>query len=315
MAHEFQNFKSTTLATALAAGASSATLTAANFTDFTDGYLVLDYDNPTKREVIRCTVSGTAVSSVTRGQDGTSDVAHDAGAKVIWALLATHLEELASGWKLANEAWAYASASTITVPTGAASRYSVGDKIKITQTTVKYFYVTAVADTVLTVTGGTDYTVANAAISANYYSKMASPVGFPPNSNTFGPLGADYKAITSPVLITAIDTVTDVPNLAITVTVPTGARIKLSAFTSQFYSDNAAGVLHQFMIREGSSAITNSLKHNTGANYSLPMYCSIVISPTAGSHTYKVSVYQGSAGNMYVGAETDRPAYLMAEIV
>lgn len=86
---------------------------------------------------------------------------------------------LDDGWVLANESWAYASATTITVPTGAASRYSVGDKIKLTQTTVKYFYVVGVADTVLTVTGGTDYTVANAAISANYYSKSSSPVGFP----------------------------------------------------------------------------------------------------------------------------------------
>jgi hypothetical protein len=82
-------------------------------------------------------------------------------------------------WFDPNETWSYLSASTITVPSGAASRYSVGDKIKLTQTTVKYFYITAVADTVLTVTGGSDYTVANAAITANYYSKSTSPVGFP----------------------------------------------------------------------------------------------------------------------------------------
>lgn len=84
-----------------------------------------------------------------------------------------------SGWIPADQSWAYASANTITVPSGATAIYSVGDKIKITQTTVKYFYVTAVADTTLTVTGGTDYTVANAAITENYYSKAASPVGFP----------------------------------------------------------------------------------------------------------------------------------------
>jgi len=83
------------------------------------------------------------------------------------------------GWTLADESWAYASATTITVPTGAASRYAKGDKIKLTQTTVKYFYVVGVADTVLTVTGGSDYTVANAAITLNYYSHAVSPVGFP----------------------------------------------------------------------------------------------------------------------------------------
>lgn len=83
------------------------------------------------------------------------------------------------GWIPADQSWAYASANTITVPSGATAIYSVGDKIKITQNTVKYFYVTAVADTTLTVTGGTDYTVDNAAITSPYYSKATSPVGFP----------------------------------------------------------------------------------------------------------------------------------------
>lgn len=86
---------------------------------------------------------------------------------------------LDDGWVDPSETWTYASATTITVPTGAASKYAVGDKIKLTQTTVKYFYVTAVADTLLTVTAGTDYTVANAAITSPYYSKVESPVGHP----------------------------------------------------------------------------------------------------------------------------------------
>lgn len=83
------------------------------------------------------------------------------------------------GWTSANETWAYASATTITVPSGAAAKYAKGDKIKLTQTTVKYFYVVGVADTVLTVTGGSDYTLVSATISANYYSHASSPIGFP----------------------------------------------------------------------------------------------------------------------------------------
>lgn len=83
------------------------------------------------------------------------------------------------GWEDANETWTYASASTITVPSGAAAKYAVGDRIKWTQTTVKYGVITAVADTLLTVAVNTDYTVANAAITANYYSHSASPIGYP----------------------------------------------------------------------------------------------------------------------------------------
>ncbi len=87
------------------------------------------------------------------------------------------------GWEDANESWTYASADAptfvITVPTNATLKYSVGMRIKLTQTTVKYFIITAVAATTLTVYGGTDYTLANAAISANFYSSVKAPFGFP----------------------------------------------------------------------------------------------------------------------------------------
>lgn len=83
-----------------------------------------------------------------------------------------------SGWVGANESWAYASASTITVPSGAAAKYDVGDYLMLTQSaTVKYFIITGVADTVLTVTGVTGAVVANSTITGNAYAKNA-PHGF-----------------------------------------------------------------------------------------------------------------------------------------
>jgi len=83
------------------------------------------------------------------------------------------------GWIPAGQSWSYASASTITVPSGAASIYQIGDKIKITQTTDKFFYISAVADTVLTVNGAGLYTVANTAITLPCYSRTHQPFGFP----------------------------------------------------------------------------------------------------------------------------------------
>lgn len=88
------------------------------------------------------------------------------------------------GW-ISTGTFTYASADaptyTITVASGAASIYNVGDRIKLTQATggVKYFIITAVADTVLTVYGGTDYALVNEAITAPYYSHNKSPLGFP----------------------------------------------------------------------------------------------------------------------------------------
>ena len=85
-----------------------------------------------------------------------------------------------SGWIPAGT-FTYASATTITVATGAASIYQKGDKLRFKQTagTYKYFYVISVADTVLTVTGGTDYTVLNEAITVPAYSHQENPLGFP----------------------------------------------------------------------------------------------------------------------------------------
>ena len=91
------------------------------------------------------------------------------------------------GWVAAGEAWTYASADdptfTFTVPGDLTGKYQAGMKIKLTQTTAKYFIVTKVAHaagtTTITIYGGTDYDLANAAITLPYYSVVRSPFGFP----------------------------------------------------------------------------------------------------------------------------------------
>ena len=86
------------------------------------------------------------------------------------------------GWNDANETWTYASASTFTVPTDLTAKYVKGTKIKWTQTTVKYGVVVASsfgASTTVTIAVNTDYTIANAAISANFYSYETIPQGWP----------------------------------------------------------------------------------------------------------------------------------------
>ncbi len=59
----------------------------------------------------------------------------------------------------------------------------VGYRIKLTQTTAKYFIVTAITSSTITVYGGTDYTLANAAITSPYYSPAKAPYGFPVDPN------------------------------------------------------------------------------------------------------------------------------------
>jgi hypothetical protein len=83
------------------------------------------------------------------------------------------------GWTTANATWSYISASKIGI-TGASSILSVGDKLKYEASgSTIYQYVTSAASALVVVTGGTDYSVPNAAITNNYYSKQSSPLGFP----------------------------------------------------------------------------------------------------------------------------------------
>jgi len=108
-----------------------------------------------------------------------------------------------SGWiEIPDGSWSYASATTITVPSGAASIYAVGDLIRLKQGgAYKYYYVVGIADTVLTVTGGTDYTVANATITDVAYCKGGG-VGHP-GKFSYTPTIAYYGGTTNPTSMSA----------------------------------------------------------------------------------------------------------------
>jgi len=85
---------------------------------------------------------------------------------------------LGAGWNGVS-GWSYASATTITVPSGAASIYAVGDQVRLKQGgAYKYFSVVTVADTLLTVTGGSDFSVADLTITDAAFSKGGG-VGHP----------------------------------------------------------------------------------------------------------------------------------------
>lgn len=87
------------------------------------------------------------------------------------------------GWNLTTVVLTYSSADSPTFVATTASDLtgviSIGMKLKLTQTTVKYFIVTAIDATTITLYGGTDYTLANAAITLVSYSQAKEPFGFP----------------------------------------------------------------------------------------------------------------------------------------
>jgi len=115
------------------------------------------------------------------------------------ALKDAGVEPNLGGWILSGDTWTYASATTFTISGDKTGVLSIGDKLKLTQTTVKYFYVVGVSysspNTTVTVTGGSDYTLANATITSPHYSHSSSPVGFPQWFN-YTPTGISATNVT-----------------------------------------------------------------------------------------------------------------------
>lgn len=114
------------------------------------------------------------VSDTTMGANGTNK-------KVTRATL---LRDNLYGWTPAESTWTYASATTFTIAgVDRTSEYRKGGKIRWKQGgTYKYAYILSSAfstDTTVTITGGSDYTIANSAITDNYASYEVSPLGFP----------------------------------------------------------------------------------------------------------------------------------------
>ena len=100
----------------------------------------------------------------------------------------TPTDFITDGWHVGSGSYTYVSADaptyTITIPDADAALINVGSRLKLTDSTVKYFIVTSIGSssgglTTITVYGGTDYTLSGGAITNPYWSEQKSPKGFP----------------------------------------------------------------------------------------------------------------------------------------
>lgn len=118
-----------------------------------------------------------------------------------------------------------------------------------------------------------------------------------------------YEQVTSSQ--SSITTITDLTGLSVTVTVPASRRIRVtgSAFLSRTVADGATSLL----IRESSTTLKNAGYLTTGAQFGAEEG-SVVLTPSAGSHTYKLSLEQDSGtGSSGIIAAATTPAFILVE--
>lgn len=122
-----------------------------------------------------------------------------------------------------------------------------------------------------------------------------------------------YAQITATsALFTAL---TDIAGLSTAVTVGTGRRIKVTA--SLAVGSSAAGDNFRGLIREGAANlqirdIFIDAASGTTGNYNLEF--SVVLTPSAGLHTYKVSCERlTGGGNLQVSANASFPSFILVE--
>lgn len=120
-------------------------------------------------------IGGGGASSVSITDSG----GYFSGSDVEAALQEVGLTE-ESGWMEISDSWSYATASTITVPSDATTKYSPYMRVRFKQGGgYKYYVIRSVAATTLTVAINDDYVVANSAITNIAVSHLDVPLDFP----------------------------------------------------------------------------------------------------------------------------------------
>lgn len=337
MAFVLQSFAEDTLASDITDSSTSMTLTTGNFgTPSGEQMLVIDPDVSSKREIVKCAIDGTAVTSIDRAQDGTAAVAHTSGAKIIMAWTKSHHEALKDGTDLNDNIitaakldanllagwWLLAASGTrvgdtsFTVAGDVTDQIAVGDKLKITDTTTKYLYVTAVTygapNTTITVTGGTDYVVAGNPTNI-YYSKATSPVGFP----NFYPKARAKRSTTQTIGNSSWTKVQfNTESFDLGGNYDNATNYRFTAPVTGHYQvntlitwENISGEDHYVKIyKNGTGIITNTIHGITGNEHSQTI--GDVVPLDAGKYI-EIFVYQNSGGNEKITAESYLSVHLI----
>lgn len=110
---------------------------------------------------------------------------------------------------------------------------------------------------------------------------------------------------------TGITAETDLTGLTVTVTVGTGRRIKLTAQGK--LTRTVVDGQNVLAIKEGSTFLNYAMDFPSTSTPNTRI-CIAVTTPTAGSHTYKVTAWRNTGtGTLGLNADSNNPAFLLVE--
>ena len=186
--------------------------------------------------------------------------------------------DLRDGWCYDTDTWVYVSPTSFKI-TGKDVRYRFpkGTKIKLVQSgSTKYFYVTATAysaDTTITITGGSDYSLANATISGQAYSYADSPQNYPFGTVAIRVERSSNQSIPNNTWTTlSFDTIVTEEKPATTSQWSSGDPTKLICRLPGYYlinahvriGQNATGARGMNILKNGTALIANIFSPTSG---------------------------------------------------
>jgi hypothetical protein len=143
--------------------------------------------------------------------------------------------------------------------------------------------------------------IANAAVGSTQLaagiSRGALSSGYAPVTTEQGSIGA---------------TIVDLTDLTVTVTVRSGSRLKITGECQAYAS--VADTIAKLYIRESSTQLCGRDRALPYANQGNGMHVIAIVTPTAGSHTYKLSMNRtGGSGTITMHGALAEPAFILVE--
>lgn len=113
----------------------------------------------------------------------------------------------------------------------------------------------------------------------------------------------------------SITTITDLTGLSVTVTVPSnGRRVKITGFC--FLESSVANDYLSLVVRESTTELSSTRFAVPFSGQGQAYLVTHVLSPSAGSHTYKLSARRDTGtGTVTMTANSNRTAYILVEAI